>query len=285
MPRHRIPVGFSQVFPSSISPGAPTFQLKNDRGHKLSVHVIDKGLVRVVHELPHEYPQHSAFGIQWEDPVPSQRDKIAIEPTSQNVATIAAETVKIEVDWSNGCPRLRWFSTIPNLESPPEAPFLADCRTRAYTFDATAGGVLHYVEREDWLPVSEHEPAPAMPLGPKDEPFVHERRNEFVYGLGEARGGILRNNRKFTLEARDGAGYDLETGDPLYKVTPFYVVFNKQTGIWCGVYYNSFANDASLDFGAENDALFNGFRTYRAGCGPLDYYVILGDGTLPSIVS
>jgi hypothetical protein len=29
----------------------------------------------------------------------------------------------------------------------------------------------------------------------------------------------------------------------------------------------------------------DGFRTYRAGCGPLDYYVILGDGTLPSIVS
>ncbi|KAG9074672.1 hypothetical protein FS749_013746, partial [Ceratobasidium sp. UAMH 11750] len=124
-----------------------------------------------------------------------------------------------------------------------------------------------------------------MPLGPKDEPFVHERRNEFVYGLGEVRGGILRNNHKFTLEARDGAGYDLETGDPLYKVTPFYVVSNKQTGIWCGLYYNSLANDASLDFGAENDALFNGFRTYRAGYGPLDYYVILGDGTLPSIVS
>lgn len=29
----------------------------------------------------------------------------------------------------------------------------------------------------------------------------------------------------------------------------------------------------------------DGFRTYRAGCGPLDYYVILGDGTLSSVVS
>ncbi|CAE6415464.1 unnamed protein product [Rhizoctonia solani] len=40
-----------------------------------------------------------------------------------------------------------------------------------------------------------------------------------------------------------------------------------------------------MDLGAECDALFNGFRTYRAGCGPLDYYVILGDGTLPSVIS
>ncbi|KAG9127037.1 hypothetical protein FRC07_000922 [Ceratobasidium sp. 392] len=285
MPRHRIPVGFGRASVSSSSHRAPTFQLKNDRGHKLSVHIIDRGLARVTHELPQEYPQRSAAGIQWESTVPSLQNKIVIKSTSQDLSTIATESLKIEVDWSNGCPRLRWFSKIPRLESPPEAPFLADCRTRAYTFDATTGGVLHYVEREDWLPVSEHEPAPAIPLGPESEPFVHEKRNQFVYGLGEVRGGILRNNRRFTLEARDAAGYDLETGDPLYKVTPFYVVFNKQTRIWCGVYYNSLANDASLDFGAESDALFNGFRTYRAGCGPLDYYVILGDGTLPSIVS
>ncbi|QRV92527.1 glycoside hydrolase family 31 protein [Ceratobasidium sp. AG-Ba] len=287
MPRHRIPIGFSQVSIQSGSPGAPTFQLKNEQGHKLSVNVIDDGLVRVAHELPTDYPQRFTSGIQWEETAAQVQAAVdtKVKPKAENASTIATKSIRIEVDWSNGCPRLRWFSTIPNLESPTEAPFLSDCRTRAYTFDATAGGVLHYVEREDWLPVSEHEPSPAMPLGPHDKPFVHDRRNEFVYGLGEVRGGVLRNNRRFTLEARDGAGYDLENGDPLYKVTPFYVVFNKRTGIWCGVYYNSLANDASIDFGAECDALFDGFRTYRAGCGPLDYYVILGDGTLPSIVS
>ncbi|QRV77708.1 glycoside hydrolase family 31 protein [Ceratobasidium sp. AG-Ba] len=285
MPRHRIPIGFSQVSIQSGSPGAPTFQLKNEQGHKLSVNVVNDGLVRVAHELPPEYPQRFTSGIQWEETAAQAQDTVDVKSKAENASTIATKSIRIEVDWSNGCPRLRWFSTIPNLESPTEAPFLSDCRTRAYTFDATAGGVLHYVEREDWLPVSEHEPSPAMPLGPHDKPFVHDRRNEFVYGLGEVRGGVLRNNRRFTLEARDGAGYDLENGDPLYKVTPFYVVFNKRTGIWCGVYYNSLANDASIDFGAECDALFDGFRTYRAGCGPLDYYVILGDGTLPSIVS
>lgn len=122
-----------------------------------------------------------------------------------------------------------------------------------------------------------------MPLGPKDEPFVSNTRNEFVYGLGEARGGVLRTGRRFTLEARDGASYDLETGaslggwccifshllllsligDPLYKVTPFYIIFNKKTQIWCGVFYNSLANDASIDLGAECDALFSMFTPPR----------------------
>ncbi|CUA68775.1 hypothetical protein RSOLAG22IIIB_03635 [Rhizoctonia solani] len=200
-------------------------------------------------------------------------------------SVLSTKSLKLSIDWSDGCPRLQWFSALPERASPDGSPFLSDCVTRAYTFDAATGGVLHYVEREEGIPVSEHEKSPACPLGPNDEPFVNDRRNEFVYGLGEASGGILRTARKFTLEARDGAGYDWENGDPLYKVTPFYIVFNKKTRIWCGVYYNSLANDASLDFGAECDALFNGFRTYRAGSGPLDYYVILGDGTLPSVIS
>lgn len=51
-------------------------------------------------------------------------------------------------------------------------------------------------------------------------------------------------------------------GDPLYKVTPFYIVFNKKTQIWCGVFYNSLANDASIDLGAECDALFSMFTLH-----------------------
>ncbi|KAJ1304276.1 hypothetical protein OPQ81_005436 [Rhizoctonia solani] len=216
MPRYHIPVGFYTLPP--LSPGGPIFQLGNDEGHKLSVHPLMNGLVRVTHELPKKYKSRWNSGIQWESSA---------------------------------------LSASYGLE----------------------------VEREDWFPVSEHEPSPASPLGENDEPFVSDRRNEFVYGLGEASGGILRTGRKFTLEARDSAGYNPDNGDSLYKVAPFYIVYNKKTRIWCGVYYNSLANDSSLDLGMECDALFNGFRAYRAGCGPLDYYVILGDGTLPSVIS
>ncbi|KAH7338167.1 glycosyl hydrolases family 31-domain-containing protein [Rhizoctonia solani] len=242
MPRHHIPVGFRPV-PQS-SPNAPAFRLENGKGHKLSVHPLTDGLVRVTHELPEKYKSRWSSGIQWESSALSTtnglvEESLQMEPLSYLIARL---------------------EHIPSTLQPE-------------------------VEREDWFPVSEHEPSPASPLGPNDEPFVSDRRNEFVYGLGESSGGILRTARKFTLEARDGAGYDMENGGPLYKVTPFYIVFNKKTRLWCGVYYNSLANDASLDLGAECDALFNGFRTYQAGCGPLDYYVILGDGTLPSVIS
>ncbi|KAF8685452.1 glycosyl hydrolase 31 family [Rhizoctonia solani] len=283
MPRHHIPVGFRRI--PQPSQNTPVFLLNNDKGHKFSVHPITHGLVRVVHELPEKYKSRWGAGIQWESVALSLPEEPEIIVQGDSRSTLSTKSLKISIDWSDGCPRLQWFSTLPGRKSPDEAPFLSDCRTRAYTYDAATGGVLHYVEREEWLPVSEHEPSPACPLGQDDEPFVNDRRNEYVYGLGEASGGILRTARKFTLEARDGAGYDWENGDPLYKVTPFYIIFNKKTGIWCGVYYNSLANDASIDFGAECDALFNGFRTYRAGCGPLDYYVILGDGTLPSVIS
>ncbi|CAE6422966.1 unnamed protein product [Rhizoctonia solani] len=283
MPRHHIPVGFRPV-PQS-SPNTPAFQLENDQGHRLSVHPLTDGLVRVAHELPGKYMSRWNAGIQWESSALSASNDLVLAPKGAHKTILTTKSLKVSIDWSNGCPRLQWFSTLPGRESPDGVPFLSDSITRAYTFDAATGGVLHYVEREDWFPVSEHEPSPACPLGPNDEPFVDDRRSEFVYGLGETVGGVLRTGRKFTLEARDGAGYDWERGDALYKVTPFYIVFNKKTRIWCGVYYNSLANDASLDLGAECDALFNGFRTYRAGCGPLDYYVILGDGTLPSVIS
>ncbi|CAE6448403.1 hypothetical protein ACGC1H_005534 [Rhizoctonia solani] len=283
MPRHHIPVGFRLV-PQS-SPDTPAFRLENDKGHRFFIHTLTDGLVRVVHELPGKYKSRWRSGIQWESSALSPSNGLALASYGNSRSILSTKSLKLSVDWSNGCPRLQWFSMLPGRVSLDGAPFLSDCVTRAYTFDAATGGVLHYVEREEWFPVSEHEPSPASPLGPNDEPFVNDRRNEFVYGLGEVSGGILRTARKFTLEARDGAGYDWESGDPLYKVTPFYIIFNKKTRIWCGVYYNSLANDASLDFGAECDALFNGFRTYRAGCGPLDYYVILGDGTLASVIS
>ncbi|CAE6538194.1 unnamed protein product [Rhizoctonia solani] len=282
MPRHHIPVRF-RVVPQS-SPNTPAFRLENDKGHRFSVHPLADGLVRVAHELPPKYKSRWSSGIRWEPSALSPSNGLTLVSHGDSKSILSTKSLKLSIDWSDGCPRLQWFSTLPERASPDGSPFLSDCVTRAYTFDAATGGVLHYVEREEWLPVSEHE-KPASPLGPNDEPFVNDRRNEFVYGLGEISGGILRTARRFTLEARDGAGYDWENGDPLYKVTPFYIVFNKKTRIWCGVYYNSLANDASLDFGAECDALFNGFRTYRAGSGPLDYYVILGDGTLPSVIS
>ncbi|KAK4049956.1 hypothetical protein OIV83_003780 [Microbotryomycetes sp. JL201] len=134
------------------------------------------------------------------------------------------------------------------------------------------------MERENYLPVDENEYTPSL------APFIHPERNEFVYGLGESRGGIEKTGKKFTMEGRDALSYDFDHGDPLYKVTPFYAVFNRKLNRWYGVYYNTLA-DSYFDMGSEGDVLFGCFRSYKANAGPLDYYVMLGDGTLPSILT
>ncbi|KAK7005918.1 hypothetical protein R3P38DRAFT_3326385 [Favolaschia claudopus] len=53
------------------------------------------------------------------------------------------------------------------------------------------------------------------------------------------------------MEGRDALSYDWETGDPLYKVCPFYTVYNKETKIWHGIFYNSLS-DSSIDLGKKS---------------------------------
>ncbi|ORY92423.1 glycosyl hydrolases family 31-domain-containing protein [Leucosporidium creatinivorum] len=273
MPRILIPTGFTPD--ESPAPNGPAFALRNPQGHRLSLHPVSSNILRVVHELPADkYRQKVNGGIEWE---PSTSD-IKIQHISETETTLETSSVKIVVSY-DGCPRLQWFAKDNEGELESETPFLADSRSRAYAYEAVEGGVLHYVERENYLPVSEDElttPGPA--------PFVHPERNEFVYGLGESRGTLEKSGKKFTMEGRDGLSYDWENGDPLYKVNPFYSVYNKRSNRWYGIFYNSLV-DSSFDLGAEADILWGCFRSYRANSGPLDYYVLLGDGTLPSIVT
>lgn len=91
----------------------------------------------------------------------------------------------------------------------------------------------------------------------------------------------------------------------MYKANPFYQVYNCTTKKWFGVFFNNLS-DSSFDMGAEIDVLWGCFRSYRANSGPvspfnmserrrrtqltpnvlqLDYYVILGDGSLPSVLT
>lgn len=51
----------------------------------------------------------------------------------------------MEVELVRGvCPRLRWYTSGEGGEQ-DEEPFLVDSKTRAYSFDASTGGVIHYV--------------------------------------------------------------------------------------------------------------------------------------------
>ncbi|KAJ6489585.1 glycosyl hydrolases family 31-domain-containing protein [Mycena vitilis] len=261
MPRIHIPSAFTAV---ELTARSPVFELRNPRGHILSIQPVSDTVVRVAHQLPlQKFPQKTNGGILWEPAATSAT--VEINGTTGSVKT-SALTVKINFE---ACPRLEWFTKAG-------IPFHADSHTRAYSFDAASGAVMHYVEREKNVPTSEDEFT--------TESYVHPERNEFVYGLGESRGSLMKAGKKFILEGRDALSYDWEHGDPLYKLNPFYTVYNKETKLWHGIFYNNLS-DSTIDLGAENDFLWGSFRTYRANSGPLDYYVILGDGTLPSVLT
>ncbi|KAJ7091907.1 glycosyl hydrolases family 31-domain-containing protein [Mycena belliarum] len=263
MPRILFPGSFSLDSPTAES---PVFQLSNPSGHALSIQPISDTVVRVVHQLPlQNFPQKMNGGIAWEPPTASA----TVALTSKTSATVKTAALTVKVGFE-ACPLLEWFTK-------DGTPFHADSRTRAYAFDAASGAVHHYVERENYLPTSEDEFT-------STEPYVHSNRNEFVYGLGESRGRLMKGGKKFIMEGRDALSYDWEHGDPLYKLNPFYTVYNKKTNLWHGIFYNNLS-DSTIDMGAESDVLWGCFRTYKANSGPLDYYVILGDGTLPSVLT
>ncbi|KAK4051516.1 hypothetical protein OIO90_004730 [Microbotryomycetes sp. JL221] len=259
-----IPVGFKRRQQPAYR--EPSLCLENDAGHTFNIHAVSSSIVRVVHELPRsKYPQKTNDGVHWE----AKGFEPTIVDQRETYCKIQFPTFDILVDHANG-PRLQFVTDGQSL--------LADSSTRAYSFDKTTGAVWHYVERENYLPVDENE------YTLQGKSFVHPERNEFVYGLGESRGSLEKTGKKYTMEGRDALSYDFEQGDPLYKVTPFYSIFNRKLDRWIGVCYNTLA-DSSFDMGAEGDVLFGCFRSYKANAGPLDYYVMFGDGTLSSIMT
>ncbi|KAI5478030.1 hypothetical protein MNV49_005493 [Pseudohyphozyma bogoriensis] len=278
MPRFVIPTGFKAT--GALTQGAaPALALENPAGHVLSVHPVTEGIVRVTHELPKDkYPQkrNGESAVAWEEPLAG----VTVSETQEHGASYSVETSNVRIDVilePNASPRLAWYAKVGDTYE--LTPFFRDSQTRAYTFDAATGAVMHYVERELFLPVSEDEDT----VTAYGQPFLHDKKNEFVYGFGESRGSLEKSGKKFTMGGRDALAYDWEEGDPIYKYCPYYCVYNKKTQKWFGLYYNTVA-DAKFDTGSEHDVLWGCFRSYHANAGPLDYYVLLGDGTLPSIV-
>ncbi|KAI5476387.1 hypothetical protein MNV49_007765, partial [Pseudohyphozyma bogoriensis] len=267
MPRTLIAHSFS---PAS---GSASLNLENPEGNAFAVHAVTDSVVRVVHTPPEKHQKKvNGEGVVFEE------SHVGDVKETNGSFKLTTKSLTIDVDLSEGCPRLSWFRN-DGSEAASDS-FLADCKTRAYCWDAKTGAVTHYVEVENWLPVDEDEYT-ALKDG---EVWTHPERNEFTYGFGESRGTMEKSGKRFTMEGRDGLNYSWTEGDPLYKLSPFYTVYNKKTRKWFGVYYNSLA-DSVFDMATEHDVLFGCFKSYKAASGPLDYYVLTGDGTLPSILT
>ena len=95
------------------------------------------------------------------------------------------------------------------------------------------------------------------------------------YGLGEKAGGLDRTNRTFQLRNVDAAGYDPDTGDPLYKHIPFYLVHQPEQRTTIGVFLNN-AWPSRFDFGAERSGYWPPYASICADGGDLDLFLLTG---------
>jgi alpha-glucosidase len=305
------------------SPENCDVQLRTPSDHSFGITVVEDGILRVVYQLPEKYNQ-SKKTIKWEQSdslrrISNDKSSSSIETNSLKVKVEWDVTPRLK--WykkplSNGVANghsngfanghangvanghangvanghANGFANghangVANGHAlangiSEEAPFMEDLPTRAYAYDAATGSVYHYVTRELYLPKSEDEGS-AYVKKPGESLYDRE---EFIYGLGESRGPLLKGGKKFTMEGRDALAYDWEEGDTLYKLNPFYIVHNRRANIWYGIWYNTLC-DSVVDMGAECDVMWGSFRSFTAKRGPLDYYMIFGDGSLPSVVS
>lgn len=81
-----------------------------------------------------------------------------------------------------------------------------DCQIDSHDFSR-----VNKVERESILPLEEDEGSEGI-----DKLRL---RSEFVFGLGETSGSIVKNGRRFTMEAKDSLCYGMESGALSCKVS------------------------------------------------------------------
>ncbi|MBM6594376.1 glycoside hydrolase family 31 protein [Microvirga pudoricolor] len=134
-----------------------------------------------------------------------------------------------------------------------ERPFLSDRTTQAYFLSRKTGAIQHVMAR-------------------------HE--GERHYGVGDKAGPLDHTGRRFKIDAVDPCGFDAELSDPLYKMIPF-VLVDGPAGAH-GVFYDNLAV-GEMDLGCTIDNYHGLFRSYSAGDGDLDYYVLAGP-TVPEVV-
>ncbi len=135
------------------------------------------------------------------------------EEGSQLVKLISPEGIVVQVDFSHTA-KLSWYwpERVNGSSSSAQAPFLSDFKT-SYQYCRRTGRMFHLTEREAYMPLSEHHrSANDNHLPP------HPQTSEFIYGLGETKGPMLKTGKRFIIDARDSLGYDVEETDPLYKV-------------------------------------------------------------------
>ncbi|PRP78004.1 polyamine transporter 3, partial [Planoprotostelium fungivorum] len=267
MPRLIDPVHWSIIDQASEDTTQPFISFQSRAGNRFHIHPVDDELVRIVHVPPKD--KNAPFSlrvISWEE----RRSKWSvtiINPKSIQLSNTTS-AIDIHVDISHSL-SLTW--------SRNGITFLKDFKM-AYSHDIRTGRMYHRIFRDSYITTDEHQ---------KTVNHNHPHppsQVEFVYGLGETKGGLMKGGKRYTIDSRDSLGYDPEETDPLYKICPFYTIHDSQKNTWTGLYYNTLV-PSIIDLGAEHDFSTGNFRSYTVENGPLDYYVLAPRGGLPDVIS
>ncbi|MCO5589851.1 hypothetical protein L7F22_043820 [Adiantum nelumboides] len=271
---------------------SPIVSLINARGHQFHLHPINARLIRIVHSLPkyESGAQGHLEGVQlrnhdrkdkdvsfdgfvweerthlWERLIDEEKKIVYIKPTEE---AKSSGGIQIELNYSSTI-TLTWYWEDIVGEVVSKHTVLQDFKT-AYQYDARTKRVYHTVCRDQsYMPLSEHQ----LPANQNHVP--QKGRFEFIYGLGEVKGPMMKDGKRYIMEARDSLGADPQDTDPLYKICPYYLHYNRKSDLWFGLYYNTLV-PSIFDFSGEHDFATGQFRSFSAERGPLDYYMLLGD--------
>ena len=110
---------------------------------------------------------------------------------------------------------------------------------------------------------------------PRLHHFMVRHATDQYFGLGDKTGPLDKHGRRLRTLALDALGYDAATSDPLYKHWPFFIARSAESGIACGIFYDSLA-PLTFDLGCEYDNYHGFYRRTEIDDGDLDYYVIAG---------
>ncbi len=224
-------------------------------GYRVELFVLEPQIIRVLHVPPQGLsgPRSWAIAAGAEEAPDEGRDRLDSAGFS-NPEFLVEEADGLVVITTS---QLRVTIRLAGLECRWEmataggwTQIARDRPTQAYNFDWWGKGVRHYLTSD-----------PA----------------ERYFGLGEKTGALDRAGRRLRMSNTDAMGYDAQSSDPLYKHIPFYITHNAKTGLAFGLFYDTYS-DCEFDLGAERSNYHGLFRSFSAGSGDLDYYVIAGPG-------
>lgn len=106
--------------------------------------------------------------------------------------------------------------------------------------------------------------------------------HDHFYGFGEKSGDLDKRRRRMRMHNTDSLGWDATRSDPLYKMIPFYIDFNEDTGLAYGLFYNNSA-DSVFDMDAEHSNYWLRYSYFQAEAGDIDLFFI-GGPTIADVV-